>query len=66
MAKAKYVYFFGGGKAEGDGSMKELGRKGRSRRDDKIGLPVPGGHDQYRVCALYYKRQKVSRGPPER
>ena len=41
----KYVYFFGAGKAEGDGSMKELlGGKGAGLAEmTRIGLPVPAG-----------------------
>jgi pyruvate, orthophosphate dikinase len=41
----KYVYFFGGGKADGDAGMKEtLGGKGANLAEmAKMGLPVPGG-----------------------
>ncbi|MBP7652691.1 pyruvate, phosphate dikinase [Candidatus Dependentiae bacterium] len=55
---AKFVYFFGGGKAEGDGSMKEtLGGKGSGLAEMvKIGLPVPGGFTiTVDTCAEYYK-----------
>jgi pyruvate,orthophosphate dikinase len=61
MAKAKYVYFFGGGKAEGDGSMKELlGGKGAGLAEmTSIGLPVPAGFTiTTEVCDLYYKNGK--------
>jgi pyruvate,orthophosphate dikinase len=42
---AKYVYFFGAGKAEGNGEMKDLlGGKGAGLAEmTRIGLPVPGG-----------------------
>ena len=43
MAKSKYVYFFGGGSAEGNGTMREvLGGKGAGLAEmTAIGLPVP-------------------------
>ncbi len=43
--KGKYVYFFGGGKAEGDKNMKALlGGKGANLAEmSAIGLPVPAG-----------------------
>jgi pyruvate,orthophosphate dikinase len=42
---AKYVYFFGGGKADGNGKMKdELGGKGAGLAEmTNAGLPVPPG-----------------------
>src|SRR5713226_9359960 len=42
---AKFVYFFGAGKAEGDGEMKDLlGGKGANLAEMcRIGLPVPAG-----------------------
>ncbi|MGB0716412.1 MAG: PEP/pyruvate-binding domain-containing protein, partial [Phycisphaerae bacterium] len=46
MAKAsRWVYFFGGGKADGDGTYRELlGGKGAGLAEmTRIGLPVPGG-----------------------
>ena len=45
MADKKYVYFFGDGKAEGRGDMKDLlGGKGANLADmTSIGLPVPPG-----------------------
>ena len=41
----KYVYFFGGGKAEGNGKMKDvLGGKGAGLAEmTNAGLPVPPG-----------------------
>ena len=41
----KYVYFFGGGKADGNGKMKdELGGKGAGLAEmTNAGLPVPPG-----------------------
>ena len=42
MSKTKFVYFYGGGKAEGNGTMKELlGGKGAGLAEmTAIGLPV--------------------------
>ena len=42
-APVKYVYFFGAGKSEGKGDMKEiLGGKGAGLAEmTRIGLPVP-------------------------
>jgi pyruvate,orthophosphate dikinase len=56
--KAKYVYFFGGGKAEGKSGMKELlGGKGANLAEMcSIGLPVPAGFTiTCEVCDLFYK-----------
>ncbi len=61
MPKSKYVYFFGGGKSEGNGTMKELlGGKGAGLAEmTSIGLPVPGGFTiTTEVCDLYYKNGK--------
>ena len=45
MAKTKYVYFFGDGKAEGDAKMKMvLGGKGANLAEmTNLGIPVPPG-----------------------
>ncbi|MBL7648255.1 MAG: pyruvate, phosphate dikinase [Candidatus Hydrogenedentes bacterium] len=56
MAK-KSVYFFGGGKAEGDRSMKNLlGGKGANLADmAQLGVPVPAGFTvTTEVCTAYY------------
>lgn len=61
MAKSKYVYFFGGGSAEGNGAMKELlGGKGAGLAEmTAIGLPVPAGFTiTTEVCEEYYKNNK--------
>ncbi len=61
MPKQKFVYFFGAGSAEGDGSMKELlGGKGAGLAEmTSIGLPVPAGFTiTTEVCDLYYKNGK--------
>ena len=60
MAKSskKYVYFFGGGKAEGTKEMKSLlGGKGANLAEmSSLGLPVPPGFTiTTEVCDLYYK-----------
>ncbi|HEV2021842.1 MAG TPA: pyruvate, phosphate dikinase [Terriglobales bacterium] len=54
----KYVYFFGGGKAEGNGKMKdELGGKGAGLAEmTNAGLPVPPGFTiQTDACREYMK-----------
>jgi len=58
----KYVYFFGGGAAEGDMTMKNLlGGKGANLAEMAgIGLPVPPGFTvSTEVCDLYYKSRKT-------
>jgi len=52
----RFVYFFGGGKAEGDGGMKELlGGKGAGLAEmTRIGLPVPAGFTISTECCDYY------------
>ena len=54
----KRVYFFGGGKADGNTKMKELlGGKGANLAEmTKIGVPVPPGFTiGTKVCSEYYK-----------
>jgi len=65
-AKArKYVYSFGGGKAEGDESMKNLlGGKGANLAEmaghPKLRLPVPPGFTvTTEVCTFYYDNRKT-------
>lgn len=62
MAKGKkYVYFFGGKKAEGKAEMKSLlGGKGANLAEMvNIGLPVPAGFTiTTEVCTAYYKNNK--------
>jgi pyruvate,orthophosphate dikinase len=52
----KYVYFFGGGKADGNGKMKELlGGKGANLAEMcLIGLPVPAGFTLTTEVCNYY------------
>src|SRR3954466_6726025 len=60
-AAAKYVYYFGGGKADGDGSMKPLlGGKGANLAQmTRIGLPVPPGFTiTTEVCTGFYQSGK--------
>jgi pyruvate,orthophosphate dikinase len=55
----KYVYFFGGGKADGNAKMKELlGGKGANLAEmTAIGLPVPPGFTiSTEVCDYFSKR----------
>ena len=62
-AKTKYVYFFGGGKAEGDGKMKDvLGGKGAGLAEmTNAGLPVPPGFTiQTDACREWMKAGKTS------
>ncbi|MBU1767397.1 MAG: pyruvate, phosphate dikinase [Candidatus Omnitrophica bacterium] len=64
MAK-KYVYFFGGGKADGNESMKNLlGGKGANLAEmaghKNLKLPVPPGFTiTTEVCTHYYKNKKA-------
>lgn len=63
MAKKteKYVYFFGGNKAEGKAEMKNLlGGKGANLAEMvNIGLPVPAGFTiTTDVCTYYYANKK--------
>jgi len=54
----KYTYFFGGGKAEGNGSMKDtLGGKGAGLAEmTNAGLPVPPGFTiQTEACREYMR-----------
>jgi pyruvate,orthophosphate dikinase len=56
----KRVYFFGGGKAEGNAKMKEqLGGKGANLSEmTNLGIPVPPGFTiSTSVCAEYNKRK---------
>ena len=53
----KFVYSFGGGSADGNGSMKNLlGGKGANLAEmARIGLPVPPGFTiTTEVCTYYY------------
>src|SRR5258707_10383205 len=62
----KWVYFFGAGKAEGDGTWRDLlGGKGAGLAEmTKIGLPVPAGFTiSTEVCDYFYKNGK--KYPPE-
>ena len=57
---AKYVYFFGGRKAEGDGKMKDLlGGKGAGLAEmTNSGIPVPPGFTiTTKVCNYFYKNK---------
>jgi pyruvate, orthophosphate dikinase len=59
----KYVYFFGDGKADGNGKMKdELGGKGAGLAEmTNAGLPVPPGFTiQTEACREYMRRGEVS------
>ncbi len=61
MAQTKYVYYFGGKKAEGKAEMKALlGGKGANLAEMvNIGLPVPAGFTiSTEVCTAYYKNNK--------
>src|SRR6267378_885809 len=62
-ATAKYVYFFGGGKADGHGKMKDvLGGKGAGLAEmTNAGLPVPPGFTiQTEACREYMLLGHVS------
>src|SRR5512141_74726 len=58
----KYVYSFGGGKADGNGKMKdELGGKGAGLAEmTNAGLPVPPGFTiQTEACREYMRKGGV-------
>jgi pyruvate, orthophosphate dikinase len=58
----KWVYSFGAGKAEGDGSQRALlGGKGAGLAEmSRIGLPVPPGFTiTTEVCTYYYGKKKT-------
>ncbi|MGZ8541578.1 MAG: PEP/pyruvate-binding domain-containing protein, partial [Chitinophagaceae bacterium] len=61
----KFIYFFGGGKADGNESMKNLlGGKGANLAEmaghPKLRLPVPPGFTvTTEVCTWYYKNKKT-------
>lgn len=63
--KEKYVYFFGGGRADGNESMKNLlGGKGANLAEmaghPKLRLPVPPGFTiTTEVCTYYYDHKKT-------
>ncbi len=62
-AAVKYVYFFGDGRAEGHGKMKdELGGKGAGLAEmTNAGLPVPPGFTiQTEACREYMRDGKLS------
>jgi pyruvate,orthophosphate dikinase len=57
----KWVYFFGAGKAEGDGTWRDLlGGKGAGLAEmTRIGLPVPAGFTiSTEACDFFYKNGK--------
>ena len=63
-ASTKYVYFFGGGKADGNGKMKDvLGGKGAGLAEmTNAGLPVPPGFTiQTEACREYMRHNAVSK-----
>lgn len=56
----KYVYFFGGDKAEGNAEMRDLlGGKGANLAEmTNLGIPVPAGFTiTTRVCNLYFENK---------
>ncbi|MFW5806559.1 MAG: pyruvate, phosphate dikinase [Spirochaetota bacterium] len=58
----KYVYFFGGGQAEGNAGMKEtLGGKGAGLAEmTRAGVPVPPGFTiSTDVCEYYYEHDET-------
>jgi pyruvate,orthophosphate dikinase len=61
-AKGKWVYAFGGGKAEGRASMRNLlGGKGAGLAEmAQLGLPVPPGFTiTTEVCTYFYQHRKT-------
>jgi pyruvate,orthophosphate dikinase len=66
-AATKYVYFFGGGKAHGDGKMKDvLGGKGAGLAEmTNAGLPVPPGFTIQTEACREYMRGALSKDVDE-
>ncbi|HWM24983.1 MAG TPA: pyruvate, phosphate dikinase [Chthoniobacterales bacterium] len=63
---SRFVYYFGDGKADGNGSMKPLlGGKGANLAEmTRIGLPVPPGFTiTTEVCTYFYEHKRTY--PPE-
>src|SRR5204862_3504544 len=63
QSATQYVYFFGGGKADGNGKMKDvLGGKGAGLAEmSNAGLPVPPGFTiQTEACREYMPMGHVS------
>ncbi len=61
-SKTKYVYTWGDGKADGNGTMKALlGGKGANLAEmTRIGLPVPPGFTiSTEVCTYYYANRRT-------
>jgi pyruvate,orthophosphate dikinase len=59
--KKKHVYFFGGGKAEGNADMRDLlGGKGAGLHEmTRIGAPVPPGFTiTTEICSYYYAHDR--------
>jgi pyruvate,orthophosphate dikinase len=59
--RSRYVYYFGDGKADGNGSMKALlGGKGANLHQmTRIGLPVPPGFTiTTEICTYFYGNKK--------
>ena len=63
VSAVKYVYSFGGGKAEGNGKMKDtLGGKGAGLAEmTNVGLPVPPGFTIQTEACREYMRGEVSK-----
>src|SRR5246500_3697620 len=64
QSATKYVYSFGGGKADGNGKMKDvLGGKGAGLAEmTNAGLPVPPGFTiQTEACREYMRQNAVSK-----
>src|SRR5215470_5987840 len=62
LKKIRYVYYFGDGKADGEGKMKPLlGGKGANLAEmTRIGLPVPPGFTiTTEVCTYFYQNKKT-------
>ena len=60
---SKYVYLFGGGTAEGDGSMRDtLGGKGAGLAEmSRAGVPVPPGFTVITdVCNLFFDKNEAA------
>jgi pyruvate,orthophosphate dikinase len=62
MSLQRLVYFFGGGKADGDASMKNLlGGKGANLAEmGRLGIPVPPGFTiTTEICTYFYEHKRA-------
>ncbi|MCE2513743.1 MAG: hypothetical protein J4F37_01795 [Acidobacteria bacterium] len=55
----RYVYAFGGGKADGDRTMRDRGKGANLAEMTRAGLPVPPGFTiSTEACTVYYEQRR--------